>query len=214
MSVRIKLSLTGGLLVLSVVLASIRGYPWQWMICAALGASWVGDAMLSRYWPVSGLVKDSFIAGMGAFWVAQVLYIIAFSLSLSGMPDLHLAYPGWAVGRDLVVVLLPIYLLAGLMFWIMIVLRSNRPGYLKAATLFYGETLYAMAGMACVASFTGVSIIWMLTIGGLLFIVSDSAIAMRIFQDKFANERRYEAFVWGTYFPAQILLLLGAFWLF
>ncbi len=214
MPIRLKLSLTGGLLLVSVVLAALRGHPWQWLVCAALGASWVGDAMLARYWPIAGLTKDPFVAGIGAFWVAQIVYIIAFSLSLTSMPNLHLAYPGWPFGRDLVVLLLPIYLLAGLMFWVMVVLRSDRPGFLKAGILVYGETLCAMAGMACAASFTGVSFIWMLTAGGLLFIISDAAIAMRIFQNKFASERRYEAFVWGTYFPAQVLLLLGASWLF
>lgn len=212
--VKIKLSLTGALLLVSVMLAAMRGHPWHWLVCAALGVSWVGDAMLSRYWPVAGLVPDPFIGGMGAFAVAQVLYIIAFAKSLAGMPEIHLAYPGWITGLSLVDNLLPVYLLIGLMFWVWIVLRTDRDWTLKIGTLVYCCLVTAMAAVACAAAFTGVSIVWPLPLGGLLFIASDMVIAVHLFQEKIASEKRYEAIVWGTYFPAQLLLMLGASWLY
>ena len=44
---------------------------------------------------------------------------------------------------------------------------------------------------------------------GLLFLVSDGLIAAHVFRGVVADERRYDAMVWATYAPAQLLMLWG-----
>lgn len=214
MLVRVKLLLMGLLCLAAVYFASARGHAWHWLVCAALGLSWLGDAMLAHYPPVAGKVRDPFIAGMGFFALAHMAYIAAFALSLSGMPLLRMRIPGALLGSELIPGLLPVYLLLGLLFWVLFILRTPQPGPVKAAVLVYAELLCAMGAFACGASFTGVSFVWLLPLGGLLFIVSDGVIALHVFHDRIESERRYEAAVWCTYLPAQVLLLLGTSFLY
>lgn len=213
MVVRLKLTGIGILVALAFVLACAYGYSWHWLVFAALVFSWVGDAMLARFDPVSRLAHDPFIAGMSSFAAAQVLYTAAFSRSLAGMPALHYRLPGSTLGSELIGRLLPVFLLAGVLFWVLAVYRARRPAYLKVFALIYACLLCCMAAYACAAAFTGVGFVWPLPVGGILFMVSDGCIGTHIFQDKLSEERRYDAAVWGTYFPAQVLLLLGASWL-
>ncbi len=209
MATRAKLAGMGLVLALSVVLAIAGGRTWHWLVCAALGFSWVGDAMLAHYPPIAGRIRDPFIAGMASFACAQAVYIAAFRASLFGMPPLHMRIPGSLIGIEIVGLLLPVYLLAALVFWTFSVLRAERAWALKAGTLVYALLLAAMAAYACAAAFTGVSFVWPLPLGGVLFLISDAWIALRIFQNRFPSETKYQWAVWGTYVPAQLCLLLG-----
>ncbi len=214
MAVRVKLTGMALVLLASVILAWARGLPWHWLVCAALGFSWLGDAMLGYYPPVIGKIRDPFVTGMGMFSLAQITYTIAFGISLSQMPQRHMRLPGAILGADIIGSLLPVYLLAGVFFWAVTALKSKRPWPLKIAALVYAELVCIMAAYACAAAFTGTTFVWPLILGGLLFIASDGVIALRIFQERFPNDLRYEIAVWVTYVPAQLCLLLGAFWLF
>lgn len=210
MSARVKLIASGLVWLFSLLVAIDVFRAWQWLVCLALAFSWLGDALLARYEPLTRKIRDPFIAGMGAFAIAQVVYIIAFSMSLKGMPLLHARIPGYLLGIELLGSVTPIYLLAGVLFWLLVVCRSDKDANLKAATLVYCLLLCTMAAHAFCAAFTGVFTAWPLILGGILFMISDGCIAMRIFKDRLADPKRYEIAVWGTYLPAQICLLWGA----
>ncbi|MCL1963897.1 MAG: lysoplasmalogenase [Firmicutes bacterium] len=212
---KLKLIGMGVLFFIAFVLACVRGHAWHWLVCLALGLSWVGDANMACVQPHGeGEIDPSFLKGMGAFALAQIAYIAAFATSLAGVPALHARVPGNAVGAELIGAMLPIYLLAGLLFWVLIVLKAEQPFSLKAAVLVYAMLLWAMAACACAAAFMGTKVVWPLILGGTLFIVSDGSIAAHEFQGRIADAKRYEIIVWGTYVPAQILLMLGASWLY
>lgn len=210
MVTRVKLVGMGLILSLSVALAAARGHPWHWLVCTALGFSWLGDAMLAHYPPVAGRVRDPFIAGMGFFALAQIMYILAFRQSLAGMPLLRMRLPGAPIGLEVIGAVLPVYVLAAAAFWVFVVLRAERSWTLKIAAFAYSVLLSAMAAFACAAAFTGASFAWPLLLGGTLFLVSDAAISLRIFMDRLSRERTYQWVVWGTYIPAQLCLLIGA----
>ncbi len=214
MATGLKLFLTGSLVVVSLVSAILRGYAWHWLLFAGLFVSFFADAMLAEYPPVARKVRDPFVAGMGLFSVVQVLYCAAFWKSIVGMPALYMRKPGAILGMDFVGSLLPVYLLFGVLFWVLVVFRSQKPLEFKVAVLLYAELLSAMAALACAAAFAGIVFAWPLILGGTLFMVSDALIALNLFQDRFPDRVRYERAVWATYFPAQLLLCLGASWLY
>lgn len=210
MFVKVKLIAMAVLLVIALFFAFAIGYSWQWLVCAAVLFSWLGDMLLARFEPLASKVHDPFIAGMGSFAVAHIMYCIAFSRSMSGMPALHVRTPGMYYGIELIGMLLPVYLLIGLFFWVWIVFRSKQTWDIKIATLLYCLLLSGMAACAAAAACTGVSFVWPLMTGGILFMISDGFIAAHIFADKLLRPKQYEIAVWGTYLPAQILLVLGA----
>lgn len=215
MVVRLKLACMGLLLAFAVVAAMQIGHAWQWLVCLALVFSLLGDALLARVrFLTERLPVDPFLAGMGSFALAQICYSIAFWKSMQGMPALNTRLPGMAIGAEVLPWSMPVYLLVGLLCWTLVVLRSGKTADLKAASLVYCCLLCAMASFAFSAAFTGVSIVWPLMLGGVLFMVSDGFIAARIFTGRFASDRTYEIAVWGTYLPAQILLTLGTSWLY
>lgn len=209
MYVRLKISAMGVLWFVSFLVAIIYWRAWHWLVCAALAFSFVGDAILSDVKPFCMYFKDSFVAGMGFFAVAQLLYIGAASNSIANIGKLYAPIPGYAVGMDVLPNVIPVYLLAGLLYWLLIAARSTKPAALKAATLAYGELLCVMGAYAFSASFSGAFFAWKLALGGLLFIISDGVIAARLYKERFPNVIRYELLVWGTYFPAQLFLLMG-----
>lgn len=214
MFVKVKLLAMAVLLVVALFFAFALGYSWHWLVCAAILFSWLGDALLAHFEPLTRKMQDPFIAGMGSFAVAHIMYCIAFSKSLAGIPLLHNRTPGMYFGFELIGVLLPLYLLAGLFFWVLFVFRSKHTWDMKIATLLYGLLLSGMAACAAAASCTGVSYAWPLMAGGILFMISDGLIAAHMFADKLPNPKQYDFAVWGTYLPAQILLVWGTSWLY
>lgn len=214
MAIRAKLISMGAVLAISIFTAFAIGHAWQWLVCLALVFSWLGDALLAHFQPLTRKLPDPFIAGMGAFALAQIAYIAAFWTSIKGMPLLRMRTPGEYVGAEVLMALLPVFILLGLLFWVWIVMRADKPADLKVACLIYCLLLSTMAGFAASAAFTGVFIAWPLIAGGVLFMISDGFIAAHIFAGKLADEKRYEIAVWATYLPAQIMLLLGTSWLY
>lgn len=124
-----------------------------------------------------------FIAGLGFFLVAQLLYTIAFTRAgLDGT--------GW----PLAVLFLVYAVVVGFILWPHLArLRVPVAVYLVAITL-----------MGLAAALRPGS--WLVPAGAALFIVSDSAIAL----DKFVRPipaSRY--LIMGTYYAAQLLITLG-----
>lgn len=209
MATRLKLIGMGCLLVIALFFAFALRHAWQWLVCLALAFSWMGDALLARFDPISRHVPDPFIAGMGAFALAQIAYTIAFWRSMVAMPQLHMRVPGLRFGLEVLPAILPVYVLFGLLFWIWTVMRADKPWDLKIATLVYCILLSTMAGFAASAAFVGNGFVWPLMAGGTLFLVSDAIIAAHLFRGSIHDEKRYDFAVWATYLPAQILLMLG-----
>lgn len=210
----IKLASIGMLFCIALATAILSKHAWHWLVALALGFSWFGDAFLAHFEPLTRNMKDPFIPGMSAFALAQIAYCVAFGLSIKGMPALRMQLPGMPLGADVLGAFLPLYILVGVFFWILMIMRADQPVVLKIGTLVYCCLLSTMAALAGAAAFTGAFIAWPLILGGILFMFSDCLIAAHMFADRFPNEKRYNFAVWATYLPAQILLFIGSSWLY
>ena len=147
---------------------------------AALTFSWLGDAAPDL---TSG--DASFLAMVGAFFVAQLCYITAFGStwqrSIAGRsPALMLPY--------------------AVAFVVLVLACSPNAGPLLAPVVAYGLALTVMAVLS-----TGLNraTAW----GGALFMVSDSLIALGAFRDW--GGRALSVAIMATYAVAQLLLVAG-----
>lgn len=119
----------------------------QGVLIAALGASLVGDVVL--------MTPDArFEAGLGAFLVAHVLYIVAF-------------VPAFEVGTGLVAAILIVGVAFAVAPQLMAAVRRHGP-VLAAAVAVY---IVVVSAMGVAAAGTGVATA---AIGGALFVVSDA----------------------------------------
>ena len=156
--------------------------PYKAMILAGLGCSLIGDVFL--------MLRDKrFLEGLIAFLAAQLFYIAAFrsgaALSLSFLPTLSFVIFGLFMIR----LLLP-YL-----------------GALKIPVTIY---VFVIVSMAVLASERFIQIGGEKTlsafIGAVLFLVSDSALAV----DRFAKKiKGAQALILGTYFAAQWFIAMS-----
>ncbi len=172
---------TGSVAVLALAAAG-QGLPW---LAAALGFGAFGDYCLSR----NG--EKWFLAGMGGFGVAHVLYGIVM---LGGA-----ALPGrwWAM--------IPF----GLFGLVMAALLWRRAGELRVPILIY---LCIIMGMAFVALALGTQAFWPLVlVAALLFVTSDSLLATELFLLPRVHpaHRALPFLVWPTYWLAQAGFLWG-----
>jgi uncharacterized membrane protein YhhN len=155
--------------------------PLVRLTLVALGFSWLGDV-------VPNLVPDdvSFLVMVGFFLVAQVAYIGAFAPRFRGGPL-----------RRRPVLALP-YVAA---FVLLLVACVPGAGDLVAPAVVYGACLVTMAALA-----TGVNRV--ATIGGAVFLVSDTLIALGAFAPWF-DLPQADFWVMLTYIVGQILLVSG-----
>jgi len=210
LSLRLKMFLSTLLLPLSLWAALKHGMVWNYLVCAALGCGWLGDALLSRFPPVCGKMKETFLPGMASFALGHILYIIAFVHSLVLLPALRMPVPGEVQGLEILPGILPVFLLAGTLAWVFWVFRPRPDRVLCAAALIYALILSAMAAFALCAGFTGSGFVPFLPLGGVLFMISDGVIAAHEFSGKIEDDGVYQRLVWWTYVPAQLCLLLGS----
>ena len=160
------------------------GYPkWRIPVMLALIFSWLGDVLL--------LSNDLFIAGLAAFLVAHVFYIVAYhktgaaSGELKPVDTIKLA----VLGAVLITILFP------------------KLGGMMIPVLAYAMVLLAMAlwahkrrGATTARSFMLVSS------GAILFVISDGVIAVNKFAFEVPGER---ILVMSTYIAAQYLIIRG-----
>jgi len=147
---------------------------------AALGFSWLGDAAPDL---TSG--DASFLAMVGAFFVAQLCYIAAF-------------LPSW---RQSITARSPALVLPYAVAFVVLVLAcAPKAGPLLAPVIAYGLALTAMAVLS-----TGLN--RATALGGAIFMVSDSLIALGAFRDW--SGRSLSVAIMATYAVAQLLLVLG-----
>jgi uncharacterized membrane protein YhhN len=149
------------------------------LICLGLLCSLAGDVLLM-------LPRDRFVAGLGAFLLAHVCYIGAFS----SPGDLRAT---WRVGIPYVLLLA-----------VLLLLLLPRVGGLRAPAAVYGTALVGMAWQAAERwhAMRGSGPAGAAT-GGALFIASDAALAVDRFVAPF---HAASLVIMGTYVVAQWLI--------
>lgn len=194
-AIKIRIS---ALLVLwaAILTAAHPGAPMA-LVCAGMGFSFFGDAMLMQYPPIRNMVRQYFLWGMGFFGAAQVCYLRAMWMLYARVRGVH-PWPMY--------VAMSLYgLYALVLVGRLILFRPRQPLALRIGATVYAMLVAAMAGAAAAACFSTAGRGWGLLVGGLLFFISDMLIALTDFGGlKLAHK---EAWIWGTYVPAQVLLI-------
>ena len=157
------------------------------LVLLALIFSWLGDL---------ALMKDGeemyFLLGLGSFMLAQLTYTYIYFNSTFQKPEFQLTP------------LLPI--LTFTIFLLAFVLK-NAPTAMQIPIAVYAVCITAMASMARLRMglTSNHSFQWVM-LGSLLFVISDSAIAV----DKFYQPIPYdEVVIMSTYIAAQVLIVIG-----
>ena len=153
-----------------------RGPAWPWAL-GALAGSWVGDS-LPRIVPEDA----KFLAMVGGFAVAQVLWIVAFTRVERGRSPM-----AWT----LLLVVVAIALLA---------VTIPYAGVLAPAVVVYGLLLLAVAWLASSHGWVG-------GLGGALFVLSDGLIALGAFRPELVDWPERDLLVMATYVAAQALFV-------
>ena len=156
---------------------------YKYAILCGLIFSLAGDIFLM-------LPTDRFISGLLSFLVAHLFYIAAFTFEGARSPGVLVAVPLLIYGALMLRILLP------------------HLGSMKAPVLIYMLVILIMAWQALNR--------WMATpaeqgsalalAGALLFVVSDSLLALNRFKGRF---RGAQAYIMSTYFTAQWLIALS-----
>lgn len=149
----------------------------------ALGWSWLGDT-IPRF--LSG--DPAFLALVGCFLIAQIVYVAAFW-----------PYADASILYHRRILLVPYLIFVG----ILMVLTVPGAGALAVPVVIYGLCLLAMAVLA-----TGVHP-WTWA-GAVLFLISDSLIALNAFVDGYPlSGASHDLAVMSTYAVAQFLIVAG-----
>lgn len=169
----------------------VRRFATRIAVGMSLGA--LGDVLMKKYVP----------AGMGAFGVGHIAYIAAvlgLSNALGGTSALRRygAWAGW-IG------------LGALGWYLTVYLGPKRGSTLAWAALGYGALLSSTAGVATSLVMQRPRYVSLL-IGGVLFVLSDLIIAMRLFNPELFQripDAIRSDIIWLTYGPAQALIVHG-----
>jgi len=155
---------------------------YQWAIVTGLLFSLAGDIFLM-------LPADQFVAGLVSFLLAHLCYIGAFGAQVSWPP-----FSWWGV-------LVVIYSLGVYRF------LAPSVGKLCAPVLVYMATISLMAWLAIVMAVQqGAAWTMWAASGAVLFVLSDSALALNRFRQPFWSA---QLIVLGTYYMAQWLIALS-----
>jgi uncharacterized membrane protein YhhN len=161
------------------------------LVMAGLVFSLFGDVFLM-------LPRDRFVAGLVSFLIAHLLYVRAF---MDGANPGFDPAPGgfrftwWA--------LLPFAVYAAVLLRILL---PHVPRALKVPVIVYAAALLAMAWQAAERGAAGLPGGALAAAGGVLFVASDSALALDRFRRRFPAA---QPLVLGTYFLAQTLIALS-----
>ena len=170
-----------------ILLALVPKYPvapfYRYMIVAGLVCSLAGDVFLM-------LPSDKFIAGLLSFLVAHLCYIAAFVFAGE-----RTAVYAWAVP--------PMLLYGGLMLWWLWPVA----GRMRAPVIIYMSVIL-LVGLTALSRYveTKQSGSLLAACGALIFIASDSILAVNKFRGRF---RTAQLLILSTYFTAQWLIALS-----
>lgn len=160
---------------------------------AAFLFSWLGDIFMM--FTEKGDIF--FASGVFVFLIAQIFYIILFlkTINHSGKKPFLRKNPYWLIA----------YIAYGLLFTIL--LYDNLDVFLKIAIFIYIAAILGMSAMALNRLDNGHPISFTLVFAGsILFIISDSIIAIDRFLYNFEHAR---AIILSTYIIAQYLIMRG-----
>lgn len=155
------------------------------LVLAGLACSLVGDVFLM-------LPTDQFVPGLVSFLIGHLFYIAAFRFGISGFGPAWLPLPFCAYGLAALLILFP-----GL-------------GDMRLAVIGYLLVILTMAWQSAVRwnarrdQSSGFALL-----GALLFVVSDSLIALNRFHTRFYLA---PALIMSTYFVAQWLIAVSVWW--
>jgi uncharacterized membrane protein YhhN len=160
------------------------------LILAALVCSWAGDVLLQ----FASYNETFFLAGLGSFLIAQLMYVLAF-FSTPGKnrvlfgPGIWLIIPVLAYGTGLLY-----YLWDGL-------------GDMRIPVMVYAIVILTMLSAALNREGKVNRLSYLLVLlGAILFVLSDSLIAVNKFKASFALAR---IAIMTTYITAQYLIITG-----
>lgn len=166
---------------------------WSRPVIAAILFSWLGDVALM----LQMVHGNFFLVGLSCFLIAHVAYILVYrqhkwtegDQALFGIQKFRFAFPIILVGTGLVTIL------------------YSHLGDLLVPVMIYSLVIVVMVLQALFRyGLTNNLSFWFVMIGALLFMASDSAIAI----DKFlAPLRLANVFVMSTYMIAQLLIVRG-----
>jgi len=159
----------------------------------SLGFSWLGDAFL-MYQKSNEIY---FILGLGSFLVAHVLYIICY-VKMSNQSEVDKDKRPRLARYDLFLVLIWFALISVLLPVL---------GEMKIPVMLYSMTITGMT-LAALHRFqkTTQSSFWMVMIGALIFMLSDSMIAINMFLEPIAHA---STLIMVTYIIAQVFIVKG-----
>jgi uncharacterized membrane protein YhhN len=170
-----------------ILLAVLRsgggaGIRYWYFVIAALAVSLVGDVFMM-------LRKKNFAAGLAAFLTAQLLYCGAFLTTMTPVVDFGTVLP----------LLLYAMVMMGLLF--------PHLGNMKIPVAFYILVITVMAGLG-IERFVeiGGTAALRAFLAAVLFVVSDSVLAVNRFVRKFPAA---QALILSTYFAAQWLFAMS-----
>lgn len=163
-----------------------------WFVVAALVCSWAGDILLMY----QARMENLFLFGLGAFLVAQVLYILSYRQAIE--KDVQVSMSKFVAFRL-------VFLIAyggGLLF-----ILHERLGDLLIPVAAYTAVLIAMGISAMIRKGkTSDSSFILVYSGALLFIMSDSMIAINRFSHPLVQSG---LLIMATYIAAQFLIVKG-----
>lgn len=167
--------------------ASARQIPWKWPVMGALLFSTIGDILLMR--------AELFLFGLAAFLLAHLIYIYTYRQISKGQSGFLNKYP-WLL---IVFTLYPVVLVSWL--W------PDIPAAMRIPVVIYALVIASMAAMALqlrgILSETGSR--WLM-MGAILFVLSDSLIAVNKFGHPFPDAR---VAIMGTYIMGQYAIVRG-----
>ncbi len=175
-------------------LQDTQGRFKHWFI-TALVFSWFGDILLM----LTGEGELFFLAGLGAFLVAQIFFIITYAvMARYGRMNGSVKPKVWW--------LLPYLLYGGGLIWLLF------PGLgdFLVPVVVYAITLLIMSCTALILFTRSGRGSWWLFAGSVLFVISDSLIAIDRFYAMLPNGHFW---VMATYAPAQGFMTLGVIYI-
>lgn len=165
-------------------LACVGALTGSWGVAAALIASAMGDYFISR----NG--TRAFLAGMGAFALAHLIYMGLFiatpTFSLSNIP----------IGAIVLVTLI---------FLFVLVVVTPRTKELRLPVMLYAVIISEMA----ITAFGLAPAFHIVLLGACLFVLSDLLLSLELFVYAQKNRRPSAMAIWSSYWIAQAMILFG-----
>jgi uncharacterized membrane protein YhhN len=177
------------LMILFVANLKLRQERLHGMILAGLFFSWAGDVALE----LSGKNGDLFVAGLICFLLAHIMYLTVFFLT----PGKNVIF------HTRIYLLIPLAIYCVIFMWYL----YDDLADMRLPVLSYSAVIIAMlAGAINRLEKVKRESYYMVLTGAILFVISDSAIAVNKFSYNFPSS---DTVIMSTYVLAQFLIITG-----